>query len=646
MESETGVVIDTGDAELKLGSNNSAAEEVKIDRPGETDIVIDTAEDNFDAAVAPFPQTASDANPPASFVISKPDDYVAPSADRQNANKKYDDNGEEEVVVRKKKKHHEGDDKKPSATTAASEEKKKKKSSSTTTSARAKRQSSPASSPTHKMRDETVGEPTNVREYMESNHDLAGEFYRTVPTASGMPSTSEAYRSATHLVDTGIDKKSQEEEKGVGSDDGKSDQEEEEEEESSHHRSRGEYEKWSEDGEKKGDDDEEEEEEDEAGDDDKKRDDDVDYTDEESGQSDGKEDRSEKTDESQQPKKSKKADEYIEKMRLIEEIKQLSRAGAVPPQQPSMNMPLDMLRKIKEYQESVVDEIMGVGFIGMAWASLIGMIENLNERFDPFAKAFGVGLKLRGVKKVVDENIHLYESAFKHIYRKLGISKNKEVSPWLQLVLVTVQIFGRVHVQNLEKEMSEQAESMANNPQTRLDAEQMGRMYEEQRRRQQEANGRPRQRKSWGGGSGGGDAAASKPSSSSDGRAEVEVGGTGKGPDAAKQQSENAPTKLNKGLTAMMSEGGGGEQHPDQITIKPVTETVPDASKSAASNFEPSVTIDMVQPEEKIVVKPHSRSFDEEEEEEEEELVGDEDDDDDVIVQIPKVTSGGRRKKK
>jgi hypothetical protein len=162
-------------------------------------------------------------------------------------------------------------------------------------------------------------------------------------------------------------------------------------------------------------------------------------------------------------------EEYIEKMRLMDEIKDFAKMGAMPPQPPNFNMPIDLLSKIRDYQASIIDETVGIGFIGMGWVGIIGLIESFNTRFDPFAKAFGTGLKLRGAKGEVEKNIHLYESTFKHIYRKLP--KNKEAGPWVQLAVVTVQILASVHKKNAEQEMREEAARTLADPETARQAE-------------------------------------------------------------------------------------------------------------------------------------------------------------------------------
>ena len=183
-------------------------------------------------------------------------------------------------------------------------------------------------------------------------------------------------------------------------------------------------------------------------------------------------------------------DEYVEKMKTIEQIKNYAKMGAVPPQSPTMAMPLKMLRKIRDYQESVVNETIGIGFIGLGWLELIGLVEYSNERWGHhLEKIIGMGLKLRGAKATIGANIHLYESVFKHIYRKLGMDKLKEAGPWAQMIIVTVQLLGRVHKHNVEREMAEQAATMANNPDTIGQSERLRRLYEQElnRRKQRPA---------------------------------------------------------------------------------------------------------------------------------------------------------------
>jgi hypothetical protein len=175
-----------------------------------------------------------------------------------------------------------------------------------------------------------------------------------------------------------------------------------------------------------------------------------------------------------------KEDEYIEKMKIIEQIKDYAKMGILPPQPPAFSMPISLLRKMRNYMESKADEIMGIGMIGTGWISIIGIIEKLNGQYDPFAKIFGMGLKLTGAKQAVAEKIHLYEAVFKHIYAKLP--KSKEMNPWIQFGLVTMQILAEVHVSNMRKEMEAEAEETARNPRTHEDAEHIRKMFEERER--------------------------------------------------------------------------------------------------------------------------------------------------------------------
>ena len=179
-----------------------------------------------------------------------------------------------------------------------------------------------------------------------------------------------------------------------------------------------------------------------------------------------------------------KEDEYIEKMKIIEQIKDYAKMGILPPQPPAFSMPISLLRKMRNYMESKADEIMGVGMIGTGWISIIGIIEKLNGQFDPFAKVFGMGLKLTGAKQAVSDKIHLYEAVFKHIYAKLP--KSKEMNPWIQFGIVTMQILAEVHVKNMRDVMEHEAEETARNPQTHEDAEHVRKMFEE-REKQREA---------------------------------------------------------------------------------------------------------------------------------------------------------------
>ena len=181
-----------------------------------------------------------------------------------------------------------------------------------------------------------------------------------------------------------------------------------------------------------------------------------------------------------------KDDEYIEKTKIIEEIKSYAKMGVLPPQPPAFSMPLSLLRKIRDYMSSKADEIMGIGMLGTAWVQVIGVVEKLNGTYDPFAKIFGMGLKLSGAKEAVSEKIHLYEAVFKHIYAKLP--KSKEMNPWVQFGLVTVQILAEVHMQNLRREMAEEADRAIRNPRAREEAEEMRRRFEERTRARAEAS--------------------------------------------------------------------------------------------------------------------------------------------------------------
>lgn len=199
-----------------------------------------------------------------------------------------------------------------------------------------------------------------------------------------------------------------------------------------------------------------------------------------------------KEEEEEEEKPQSREDEYIEKMKIIEEIKEYAKMGILPPQPPAFSMPISLLRKMRDYMMSKADEIMGIGLIGTGWISVIGIIEKLNGKYDPFAHIFETGLKLNGAKEAVASKIHLYEAVFKHIYAKMP--KSKEMNPWIQFGLITMQILVDVHVSNMRAEMEKEAEETARAPETRENAEHIRQAFEEkerQRKAEREAQTTP-----------------------------------------------------------------------------------------------------------------------------------------------------------
>jgi hypothetical protein len=158
-------------------------------------------------------------------------------------------------------------------------------------------------------------------------------------------------------------------------------------------------------------------------------------------------------------------DEAMEKMHLIEEIKENSSMGLVPPQPPSYNMPLKLLRQIRRFQEEKAAEIMTMGMMGTGLVSIVGALEALNGRFDPFGKMFGRGLKLRGAKDSIEEKLDLYRVPFARMYRDMKKKgHNVELPPWAQIIFITGGILKDVHMTNTYKEMQEEASKEQNDP--------------------------------------------------------------------------------------------------------------------------------------------------------------------------------------
>jgi len=275
-----------------------------------------------------------------------------------------------------------------------------------------------------------------------------------------------------------------------------------------------------------------------------------------------------------------KEDEYIEKMKIIEQIKDYAKMGILPPQPPAFSMPISLLRKMRNYMESKADEIMGIGMIGTGWISIIGIIEKLNGQYDPFAKMFGMGLKLTGAKQAVAEKIHLYEAVFKHIYAKMP--KSKEMNPWIQFGLVTMQILAEVHIKNMREEMEREAEDIARDPRTREDAEHVRKMFEERERQRKEERETP----------------------------------TRQVPPQPKMQPPS-----------------------DSISEEEEEEVAPAAAKK-----DEKIDLQQPTPKEETPLKTKEEDSDKEEEEEEEETESVADSDDDVVVQLPAPKRRGTKK--
>lgn len=172
------------------------------------------------------------------------------------------------------------------------------------------------------------------------------------------------------------------------------------------------------------------------------------------------------------PEEDDGEDEDVKKLRIIEEIHALMGDGFLPPQEPSLNMDIKTLTKIKDYQEAAATEAFGVQLIGRGWIGIIGLVENLNEQFDPAAKVFGPGrsLKLRGATEKVAENIKLYRKSFRYLWKKIGSKKLEEYNPLITMAFVTMDIFMNVHTTNVRREMREAAEAELNRPEAYQDA--------------------------------------------------------------------------------------------------------------------------------------------------------------------------------
>ena len=174
----------------------------------------------------------------------------------------------------------------------------------------------------------------------------------------------------------------------------------------------------------------------------------------------------------QKPKKKlTEEEEALEKMLLMEEIQEAIALGIVPPQQPNYNMSLEMLRQIKAFQDEKKSEMMNVKLMGMGLVNLIGFLEGLNGRFDPFKKIFGSSLELQGAKNKIEANLDAYKSPFVKIYRKMRKNGTKcDLPPWAEIVMATGFILKDVHMENQMKKMREQAKRDMSDPEVQARA--------------------------------------------------------------------------------------------------------------------------------------------------------------------------------
>ena len=162
-------------------------------------------------------------------------------------------------------------------------------------------------------------------------------------------------------------------------------------------------------------------------------------------------------------------DEVIRKMRLIEDIKDAARQGFMPPEQPHAGMPLAVLERIKRFQDEMMMQAMGVGLMGTGLVQLVGLLEIANEKFDPFSKILGTGLKLQGAKQSVEQNLDRYSIPLTKMYRRYTESRGGkpiEIPPWLEIITITGGILIGVHKQNVYSEAKKAAESEMRDPES------------------------------------------------------------------------------------------------------------------------------------------------------------------------------------
>lgn len=168
-----------------------------------------------------------------------------------------------------------------------------------------------------------------------------------------------------------------------------------------------------------------------------------------------------------------------EKEDIFEDIKLYIDAGIMPPVPPTWDMKLSVLRRIRRLMERTFNETLSVGGMGSSLVEGMRLVENVNEKFDPFAKMFGQGMKLKGLASTVENNLPKYNVVLTILHRRYfrrafnqRDGKPTRSSPFMQLALITWDLMKNVHKENLKKEMKKQAKQAMKDPNTILQAQQ------------------------------------------------------------------------------------------------------------------------------------------------------------------------------
>lgn len=161
------------------------------------------------------------------------------------------------------------------------------------------------------------------------------------------------------------------------------------------------------------------------------------------------------------PPKGKTDDVEIIKMKLIEEINNMTAEGFLPPQPPSISFSVEVLTKILQHQQRAADQQFGVDLMNFGFCNLVHFIEGANEYFDPCGRLFGGrSLKLKGLTEKVMSNINAYKRPFRKIYGSLKTDRLEKASPYIMMAIITSRLVQQTHVENVRKEMKEEADDL------------------------------------------------------------------------------------------------------------------------------------------------------------------------------------------
>lgn len=147
-------------------------------------------------------------------------------------------------------------------------------------------------------------------------------------------------------------------------------------------------------------------------------------------------------------------DEINTKEKLMASIKDMRKIVVNGPI-PEIGMPVKLLLSIKGYYKEEYNKEFWLGVLSMAYCTIIGRIEALNEQFDPFGKIFHYSLKLKGAQEAIEGNLSQLRNPLSYYAKRIAKIIPKNQAPLMQLVGTTIAILSKVHENNVRMEAME-----------------------------------------------------------------------------------------------------------------------------------------------------------------------------------------------